>query len=90
MRRRTRSWLAGLAMPLLLALAGCPPQLGDDDSGPDDDDSVVNDDDAVNDDDIVPPDDDDASDDDDNMAEYGVRSDDGSAPRHPGLAGLRA
>ena len=89
MRRGTRSWLAGLAMPLLLALAGCPPQLGDDDVA-DDDDSAVNDDDVVDDDDAV-DDDDTGPDDDDNMAEYGVRSDDGSAPHHPRfLRSLRA
>ena len=90
MRRRTRGWLAGLAMPLLLALAGCPPVLGDDDSGLDDDDSAVGDDDAVDDDDVI-GDDDTGSDDDDIMTEYGVRSDDGTAPRHPHfLRGLRA
>jgi len=66
-------------MPLALALAaGCPPDRSDDD------DSAVSDD-----DDSAPMDDDDNGDDD--VAEdYGCRTDDGSAPHHPLLRGLRA
>ena len=83
MRKTTRRWLAALALPALLALAGCPPgnDDDDDDSGaPGDDDSAQPDDD---DDDVAG--DDDTAGDDDNMDYYGVRSDDGSAPRHPSL-----
>lgn len=84
MRKTTRRWLAALALPALLALAGCPPgndDDDDDDSGaPGDDDSAVTDD-----DDDVTGDDDDAVGDDDNMDYYGVRPDNGAAPRHPGF-----
>ena len=90
MRKTTRRWLAALAMPALLALAGCPPPNDDDDddTGPaGDDDSALTDD-----DDSAAGDDDDTSvGDDDNVDYYGVRPDDGSAPRHPGfLRQLRA
>ena len=88
MRKTTRRWLAALALPALLALAGCPPPNhddDDDDTGPggDDDSAVVDDDD---DDDTTAGDDDDTTaGDDDNVDYYGVRPDDGSAPRHPNL-----
>ena len=93
MRTRTRQWLAALALPALLSLAGCPPpnhdEEGDDDANPPgDDDSAQLDDD---DDDTVGDDDDATAGDDDNVDYYGVRPDDGSAPRHPGfLRQLRA
>ncbi len=80
MRATTRRWLAAMALPALLALAGCPPpNHDDDDTVPGDDDSAPGDD-----DDATPGDDDDTGDDDD-MIVYGVRTDDDSAPRHPSL-----
>ena len=82
--RRVRTWLAGLAMPLALALAGCGPDL----SVYDDDDSALeDDDDAVNDDDLG---DDDDNGDDDDVPAYGCRRDDGTAKAPPALRGLRA
>jgi hypothetical protein len=87
--RRVRFWLAGLTMPLALALAGCGPDMsiyGDDDSSVNDDDAV-DDDDAIDDDDLA---DDDDNGDDDDMPAYGCRWDDGTAQEHPGLSGLRA
>jgi len=61
-------------MPLVLAVAGCPPpehpDVGDDDATMgDDDDSAADDDDVTGDDDV--------------QEDYGPRSDDGSAPLHP-------
>jgi len=82
MRTRTKKWLARLALPLVLALAGCPaPDHDDDDdsAAPGDDDTSVADDDAGDDDTAAA---DDAGDD-DNMEDYGPRTDDGSAPLHP-------
>jgi hypothetical protein len=85
MRRRLGIWMAGLAMPALLALAGCPPVLGGGDPSDDDDSAVTDDDDFVDDDDFTP------DDDDDNVPAYGVRVDDRTAAHHPEyLKGLRA
>jgi len=71
---RIKKYGAWLAMPLLLALAGCPPAThGDDDSSGDDD--SAGDDDAGDDD----------TGDDDTQSDYGPQSDDGSAPLHPEL-----
>ena len=84
MHGSTGRWLASLALPALLSLAGCPPpehrDEGDDDTVPGDDDSAE----PGDDDDTVPGDDDTTGDDDD-MILYGARSDDDSAPRHPDL-----
>ena len=82
MRKRTKKWLARLALPLVLAVAGCPApsHTGDDD---DNDDSAATDDDTVAGDDDTAADDDTTAGDDDNMDDYGPRSDDGSAPYHP-------
>ncbi len=87
MRRSTRRWLASLALPALLSLAGCPPpehgDEGDDDTNPPGDDDSA---DPGDDDDATPPgDDDDTTGDDDDMILYGARSDDDTAPRHPAL-----
>ena len=76
MRNRTKTWLARLALPLVLALAGCPAPNHDDD----DDSASPADDDTADDDTTIA--DDDAGDD-DNMEDYGPRTDDGSAPYHP-------
>ena len=81
--RRVRVWLAGVTMPLVLALAGCGPDM----SVYDDDDSAVDDDDVVDDDDAV---DDDDNGDDDDMPAYGCRWDDGTADEHALLRGLRS
>ncbi len=62
----------------------------DDDATGNDDDATGSDDDTTGDDDATGDDDDDSTgSDDDNMDYYGVRSDDGSAPRHPSLRDLR-
>jgi hypothetical protein len=89
MRHATKKLLAALALPFVLAIAGC--ESGDDDDTVGDDDSATGDDDSsATDDDDSAGDDDDTVGDDDNMTDYGVRTDDGSAPRHPGfLRGLR-
>ncbi len=67
---RGASWLA---LPLLLALAGCPPPTHPE--GDDDDDSATGDDDAADDDAAAA----------DTMTDYGPRSCDGTAPVHPDL-----
>jgi hypothetical protein len=81
MPNKTHRWIARLAMPIALALAGCPPPDHGDEG---DDDTVAGDDDsAAGDDDDMVGDDDDATGDDDDMTDYGPRTDDGAAPYHP-------
>jgi len=77
MPTKTHRWIARLAMPLALALAGCPPPNHDDDDNGDDDSAVSDDDDTVGDDDDT------TAGDDDDMTDYGPRTDDGAAPYHP-------
>ena len=83
-RKRSRAlrWAVRLAMPLILAVAGCPapehPDENDDDATTGDDDTTAGDDDDS-------AGDDDTSGDDDVQEDYGPRSDDGSAPYHPDL-----
>ncbi len=83
MRRGTRTrlvhWAIRLGMPLVLAVAGCPPPEHPDQN---DDDATVGDDDTAGDDDDSAADDD-STGDDDVQEDYGPRSDDGSAPMHP-------
>ena len=81
MPKKAHRWIARLAMPIALALAGCPPP----DHGDEGDDDVVGDDDSAmgDDDDVVGDDDDSAAGDDDDMTDYGPRTDDGAAPYHP-------
>ena len=82
MSKKTHRWIARLAMPLALALAGCPPpNHDDDDNGGGDDDSAVSDDDDTT--GSAGDDDDTSTGDDDNMEDYGPRSDNGAAPYHP-------
>ena len=80
MRRQKRTrlirWAVRLGMPLVLAVAGCPPPEHPDPND-DDDATMGDDDDSAGDDDVTG--------DDDVQEDYGPRSDDGSAPLHPDL-----
>ncbi len=78
-KKRTRllRWTIRLGMPLVLAVAGCPPP-DHPYAGDDDDATAGDDDDSAGDDDVTG--------DDDVQEDYGPRTDDGSAPRHPDLA----
>ena len=79
MTTKAHRWIARLAMPIALALAGCPaPDHGDDDDNGDDDSAMTDDDDTT-----MGDDDDTTTGDDDDMTDYGPRTDDGTAPYHP-------